>query len=94
MATISIGTPADKARLLHTLVLGFSAGVPILMVAMTAFLFRRASHSVAGRRERPAAVLDMGGLADNAFDQKYFPDRPADRRHLLGIQAVAAIVGA
>ena len=25
MATISIGTPADKARLLHTLVLGFSA---------------------------------------------------------------------
>ena len=28
MATISIGTPADKARLLHTLVLGFSAVGP------------------------------------------------------------------
>ena len=25
MATITIGKPADKARLLHTLVLGFSA---------------------------------------------------------------------
>lgn len=34
----------------------------------------------------------MGGLADDAFHQDDFVDRPADRRHLLGIQPVAAIV--
>ena len=40
----------------------------------------------------PAAMFDMGGPADDAFGEDDFIDRPADRRHLLRIQPVAAIV--
>lgn len=44
----------------------------------------------------PAAMFDMGGLADDAFHQDDFVDRPADRRRLfaqsLTAQPVAAIV--
>ena len=42
----------------------------------------------------PAAVFDMGGLADDAFGRDDLVDRPADRRHFLCIQPVAAIVAA
>lgn len=34
----------------------------------------------------------MGGLADDAFGQDDLAHRPADRRHFLGVQPVAAIV--
>lgn len=41
-------------------------------------------------------MFDVGGLADDAFHQDDFVDRPADRRHFLAqslsAQAVAAIV--
>ena len=37
-------------------------------------------------------MFDMGGLADDAFHQDDLVDRPADRRHFLRIQPVAAIV--
>lgn len=40
----------------------------------------------------PAAMFDMGGLADDAFGQDDFAHRPADRRHLVGVRPVAAIV--
>lgn len=42
----------------------------------------------------PPPMFDMGGLADDAFGEDDFVDRPADRRHLLCIQPVAAIVAA
>jgi hypothetical protein len=61
------------------------------------FRGRAAPRSAAGRRQRPAAVLDMRGLADNAFDQQYFLHRPFDRRQFqraegLRTLPVAAIV--
>ena len=37
-------------------------------------------------------MFDMGGLADDAFHQDDLVDRPADRRHFLRVEAVAAIV--
>ncbi len=37
-------------------------------------------------------MFDMGGLADDAFGQDDLAHRPADRRHLMGVQPVAARV--
>lgn len=42
--------------------------------------------------QRPAAVFDVGGLADNAFGQDDLVHCPADRRDRLRAQPVAAIV--
>ena len=49
-------------------------------------------HQAGPRSERPAAMLDMGRLADHAFDQQDFVHGPADRRDLLRALPVAAIV--
>ena len=62
-----------------------------------ASLVRR--HALTGAlAQRPAAMFDMGGLADDAFGEDDLVDRPADRRRLfaqsLTAQPVAAIVGA
>lgn len=51
-----------------------------------------ACGSGGARAQPPTAMFDMGGLADDAFGQDDFAHRPADRRHFLGIQPVAAIV--
>ena len=52
----------------------------------------RRSGSGRAAAQRPAAMFDMGGLADDAFGQDDLAHRPADRRHFLSVQPVAAIV--